>query len=131
MMNFIYTILNPEWVLFFNRIILGLAMLYYGVPKIRDLRANAREFNGWGFKPGMFWGTLVAFELFFGGLFIFLGFYPELFAFLMALVMIVGVLWKIKSNQPTEHLIENFHNLAMCLVLIYFGPGLFTIISNF
>ncbi|MDP3880739.1 MAG: DoxX family protein [bacterium] len=131
MMDFIFSFLSPEWILFFNRIVLGAVMIYYGAPKIRDLKTNAKEFNDWGFKPGILWGTLVALELFFGGLFILLGFYAELFAFFMALVMIVGVLWKIKNNQVWEHLIENFHNLAMCLVLISFGPGLFNIISSF
>jgi uncharacterized membrane protein YphA (DoxX/SURF4 family) len=131
MINFVLTYLSPEWILFFNRIVLGLSMIYFGAPKIKDLKANAEEFNSWGFKPGILWGTLVAFELFFGGIFITVGFYPELFAFLMALVMIVGILWKIKTNRPIEHILENFHVLAMVLVLISFGPGLFTIISSF
>jgi uncharacterized membrane protein YphA (DoxX/SURF4 family) len=130
-MDFIYNILSPEWVLFFNRIVLGSIMIYFAAPKIRNLRENANQFSDWGFKPGMFWGTLVAFELFFGGLFIFFGFYPEIFSFLMAIVMIVGIAWKIKNNRSFEHLIESFQALAMALTLIYFGPGIFTIISHF
>lgn len=130
-MDFIYSYLNPEWILFFNRIVLAVVMIYYGAPKIRDLGANAKEFHSWGFRPGIFWGTLVALELFFGGLFILLGFYPELFAFIMALVMIVGIGWKIKTNRPFQHLLENFQTLASALVLIIFGPGIYIIISSF
>ena len=130
-MDFIYSILSPEWILFFNRLVLAVVMIYYGAPKIKNLGATAKEFNSRGFRPGVLWGTLVALELFFGGLFILFGFYPEVFAFLMAVVMIVGIAWKLKRNKPFGDLIESLQTLASALVLIIFGPGLFTIISSF
>jgi hypothetical protein len=55
-----------------------MVMIYYGWPKIRDLGSNANDFVRMGFKPGMFWGTLIASVEFFGGLAILLGFYAEL-----------------------------------------------------
>lgn len=64
-------------VLTFGRIILGLVMVHYGWPKIRDLNANARDFHTMGFRPSHFWGTIVAVNEFFGGLAMLSGTFAE------------------------------------------------------
>ena len=56
-------------------------MLFYGFPKIRDPAANAKDLMG--FRPGIFWGTLIAAAEFFGGIAVLLGFYAELAAALL------------------------------------------------
>lgn len=38
------------------RVFLGVVFFYHGWPKIKDLRANARDFEAMGFKPGWLWG---------------------------------------------------------------------------
>jgi len=50
------------------RLVLGLIFIAHGWPKIKDLKATAQGFQGMGFKPGKFWGTVVAIAEFFGGL---------------------------------------------------------------
>ena len=46
-------------VLLAARLIMGVVMLYYGWPKIRDPRKNAKDFDATGFRPGWLFGTLV------------------------------------------------------------------------
>jgi hypothetical protein len=57
-----------DWVLLLIRSVLAAVMIYYGWPKIRDPASNAKDFVRMGFKPGMFWGTLIAVVEFFGGI---------------------------------------------------------------
>src|SRR6202008_2354271 len=64
-----------DWILLLVRLVLGAGMIYYGWPKARDLRANAKDFEGMGFKPGIFWGTLIAAVEFLGGIVVVLGIY--------------------------------------------------------
>src|ERR1051326_191078 len=75
-------------------------MIYYGWPKARDLRANAHDFEQMGFKPGIFWGTLLAAVEFLGGIAVVLGIYAELAASLFAFQMLVGAFWKIRLKKP-------------------------------
>jgi uncharacterized membrane protein YphA (DoxX/SURF4 family) len=60
-------------VLLVIRPIMGVTMVYYGWPKVRDPKKNATDFEAKGVKPGMFWGTLIL--EFGGGLAILLGLY--------------------------------------------------------
>ena len=89
-----------DWILLFTRAVLAAVMIYYGWPKIRDLGSNANDFVQMGFKPGMFWGTLIAAVEFFGGIAILLGFYAELAAALFAFQRMVGTFWKLKVRKP-------------------------------
>src|SRR2546422_7487913 len=66
------------WILLLLRVVLAVVMIHYGWPKIRNLESNANDFVHMGFKPGRFWGTLIAVVEFFGGLAILVGFYAEL-----------------------------------------------------
>ena len=91
--------ISLDWILLFSRVVLAMVMIYYGWPKIRDLRSNANDFVQMGFKPGMFWGTLIAGVEFFGGIAILLGYYAELAAALFAFQMMVGMFWKLKIRK--------------------------------
>jgi hypothetical protein len=55
------------WGFVIPRIILGAMLIVHGWPKIKDLRQNASNFSGMGFKPGWLWGTIAALLEFFGG----------------------------------------------------------------
>lgn len=57
------------------RLIMGVTMVYYGWPKVRDPKKNAADFEANGFKPGMFWGHVDPRVEFGGGLAILLGLY--------------------------------------------------------
>ena len=80
MFNVIFLI-NSDWVLLFVRIVLGVVMVYYGWPKIKDLKSNSKDFVKMGFKPGWLWGTAIALVEFVGGIAMLIGFLVEIAAF--------------------------------------------------
>lgn len=82
------------------RIVLGVIFIVHGWPKLKNLKQTAAMFNGMGFKPGGFWGTLVALLECAGGLALLLGFYTQVFAVLFALQFATIVVWKIAKGQP-------------------------------
>jgi DoxX-like protein len=46
-------------VLLAARLIMAVVMLFYGWPKIRDPRKNAKDFDATGFRPGWLLGIVV------------------------------------------------------------------------
>lgn len=111
------------WALLLGRVVVGVVMLYFGIPKMRDLRANAQDFTNMGFKPGMLFGTLIAFLEFFGGIAMILGFLAELVAIAMAFMMIVGTAWKLKVKKGFPEYSYDLLILALCLIILTLGPG--------
>jgi uncharacterized membrane protein YphA (DoxX/SURF4 family) len=45
------------WVLLFVRTVLAVIMVYYGWPKMRNLRSNANDFRANGVQAGTFLGN--------------------------------------------------------------------------
>ncbi|MEK7520753.1 MAG: DoxX family protein [Patescibacteria group bacterium] len=84
--------LLSDWALLVLRVVFGLVFIVHGWPKIRDLKANAAGFEAMGFKPGMFWGTIVAVLEFVGGLLIVAGLLTQVIALLLAVQMAVAIL---------------------------------------
>ena len=127
------SILNPltgmeDLVLLVIRIILGGIMIYYGSFKIKDLKANAKSFDKMGFKPGAFWGFIVMTVEFFGGILIILGFYVGIIAALFGFQMILGTIWKItKANKPFTDWSYDLILLAIALILVTFGSGMYSL----
>lgn len=106
------------------RIIFGSVFIYYGIPKIKNLGKNAKDFENMGFKPGKFWGGIAAFLEVFGGACIILGvlFYPVLVLF--SIFTIVGAVWKIffaKKSFPEWS--YDLILLALALILTVTGAG--------
>ncbi len=116
-----------EQVLFFARVVLGVVMFYYGWPKVKDLKSNSEDFVRKGFKPGWFWGTVVAWEEVLGGLAMVLGFYAQLAAILYAFQMTLGTFWKLKVGRPFTDYSYDLQLLALALVIIVFGPGVYSL----
>jgi putative oxidoreductase len=116
-----------QWILLLVRIVLAIVMIYYGWPKIRDLTSNANDFAQMGFKPGIFWGTLIAVIEFFGGVAIFVGLYAELAAALFAFQMIVGTFWKLKIGKPFTDYSYDIQLFALCLVVMSQGTGAYAL----
>lgn len=116
-----------DWILLLIRTVLAAVMIYYGWPKIRDPASNANDFEQMGFKPGMFWGTLIAVVEFFGGIAILLGFYAELAAALFAFQMMVGTFWKLKIKKPFSDYSYDIQLFALCLVLMFQGAGTYAL----
>lgn len=115
-------------VLLISRIILGIVMLYYGRPKLKNLKANGADFVKMGFKPGIFWGTIVAIVEFFGGIAVIIGFAVSLAAALFAFEMLLGTIWKIsKAHKPFTNYSYDLVLFTLCLMLLTFGSGFYTI----
>ena len=111
------------WILLLARLVLGSGMIYYGWPKARDLRANAKDFDQMGFSPGIFWGTLIAAVEFIGGIAVVLGLFAELAAALFAFQMLVGAFWKIRLKKPFTDYSYDFQIFALCLIVMSQGGG--------
>jgi putative oxidoreductase len=115
--------IDTRWILALVRAVLGIVMTHYGWPKVRNLKSNANDFVQMGFKPGMFWGTLIAAVEFFGGLAILLGLDAELAATLFGFQMMVGFAWKLKTRKPFSDYSYDIQLFALCLVVMSQGPG--------
>lgn len=110
------------------RLVAGIVLLYYGWPKMKGLGANADWFTSIGFGPGIFWGTIVAFVEFFGGISMLTGFLVPIAALLFGFQMIVGTIWKITGpKKPFTDYSYDLILLALMLLLFAFGPGAYTI----
>lgn len=123
-------IIPSALILLFTRIVLGSLMLYYGFPKMRNLKSNAADFVGMGFAPSFLWGTLVAFAEFFGGLGVLLGVYAEFFAAAFGFQMIVGTLWKIKIKKSVGDYSYDVLLLNLCVLLMMLGPGVYSLVPG-
>ena len=117
------------WILLLLRSVVGTVMIYYGWPKVRNLKSNANDFVKMGFRPGIFWGTLIAIVEFFGGIGMLLGFYAELAATLFAFQMMVGTFWKLKIRRRFSDYSYDIQLFAMCLVVMSEGAGIYSLRS--
>jgi putative oxidoreductase len=125
-------LLNSGWVLLFVRVILGIVMIYYGWPKIKDLKSNAGDFNKMGFRPGIFWGSITALLEFAGGIAMLVGFFAEIVAALFGIQMIVGAIWKAtKTDKKFSDWSYDLQLLAMCLTILTFGAGPYAVMPLF
>lgn len=115
--------IEAQWILLLSRAVLAVVMIHYGWPKVRDLKSNANDFVQMGFKPGMFWGTVIALVELVGGIAILLGLYAELAAALVAFEMMVGAFWKLKIKKPFADYSYDIQLLALCLVVMSQGAG--------
>ena len=115
-------------VLLIVRVVLGVIMIYYGWPKLKDPAKNARDFGSMGFKPGWLWGSVVLLVEFGGGLLIILGLLTPIAAVLFGFEMLVGSIWKAtKAGKPFVDWSYDVQLLALCLLLLALGPGAFSI----
>lgn len=126
------TLLLPysDAIIFIARLVAGTIFLYYGIPKIKDLKENAREFEeDMGFKPGWFWGTPIAFLEVLGGLGLIFGIYVWFWAILFAAMMVVGTVWKIKNpKKGFGSWSYDLTLLAIMLLLLMTGPGAYALL---
>ena len=110
------------------RIVLAVVFLYFGLPKIKNLKNNAQNFVDMGFKPGWFWGTGIALLEVVGGVMIGLGFFSWIFAALIFIHMVVGTVWKIGwTDKKFPDWSYDVILGALALVIVFFGSGLLSI----
>jgi putative oxidoreductase len=88
------------WGFVIPRIILGAMLIVHGWPKIKDLRQNASNFSGMGFKPGALWGTIAALLEFFGGVGLVLGLWVPYLCLAFMGEFVVIIIWKWIRKMP-------------------------------
>lgn len=81
------------------RLALGVIFIAHGFGKLKNIKGTGEWFGSIGFKPGIFWGTVVGLAEFFGGWSVLVGWYSQWGALFIAAVMIVALLWKLKNKQ--------------------------------
>ena len=110
------------------RIIFGIIFIYFGLPKLKNLKSNANDFVSMGFKPGWLWGTAVALLEVFGGLAVIVGLWIEVFATIFAIHMIVGTIWKIaKTEKPFTDWSYDLLLLALAIIFAVAGSGAYAL----
>lgn len=115
-------------VLLVARLIIGVVMLYYGWPKVRDPRKNAKDFDATGFRPGWLFGTLVLAAEFFGGILMLVGAFVWVAAAAFGFEMALGTVVKItKWRKPFTDYSYDLLLLGLCLLLLALGPGAYRI----
>jgi putative oxidoreductase len=111
------------------RIILGILLVVHGWPKMKDLRQNAGNFVGMGFKPGWLWGTVAALLEFFGGIGLTLGILvPYICLFLMGEFAVI-IVWRWMKKMPFVggwELDAVIFSLLLMLFTLYGGFFLFS-----
>ena len=81
------------------RAVFAAIFLAHGWPKLKNLKSTQEWFGSVGFRPGWFWGTLVALQETVGASLIFLGVFTQPLALLLSVQMLVAALWKKKQGQ--------------------------------
>lgn len=120
--------LYSEWALFVLRLVLGLIFFAHGSPKIKNLKSAAQNFEAMGFKPGSFWGPLVAVVETFGGLALLLGFGARTAASVLAIQFLVINVWKMSRKEPFVGGFEfDLLIFASLLAVWALGPGVFAL----
>ena len=122
-----------DWAPLVLRVVLGAGLMLHGYPKIFKAR---HSFQGWleslGFKPGWFWGWVVAFTEFVGGAFLILGFLTELAALFVVIEFFV-IMFKLKWGMESFIMKDgkgwelDALYFVIALSLIFSGPGYYSL----
>ena len=120
--------IHDTYLLFAARLVLGAVMVHYGRQKIFSLRSNAKDFAMMGFRPAGLWGTVVAFNEFFGGLAMLLGIIPEVFAATFGFQMLMGTIWKLKTRKPFSDYSYDIMALVLSAFIMMYGAGAFVLV---
>jgi putative oxidoreductase len=113
------------------RLVMGLAFMVHGYPKITNLAVTAQNFSQRGFVPGVFWGPWVAIVEFIGGACLVLGLLTRYWSVALAIEMVVTTL-RVKvprhapfvatGGQGTGYELDLIY-LAVALALVILGSG--------
>ncbi len=117
-----------DYYLVIARLIIGAIFLAHGWPKLRNLPATWQNFSMMGFKPGFFWGTVVAHVEFFGSLALIAGIGTQIVAALLVIDILVAALWKMSRGQKLIGGYElDIAILAAVLIIAGIGGGAYAL----
>jgi len=112
------------WGLVAVRLAVGAILLVHGWPKFSNLKKTAESFSGMGFKPGKFWGPLVAVAECFGGIALLIGFMTQIVAGALALEFVTILMWRFMKKSPFVGGYEFDLIILAALVLLFLaGAG--------
>lgn len=113
----------------FLRIVLGASFIYnHGFDKISDPSRWSKlgaqmEIMHIHFAPA-FWGFMAAFAEFFGSVFLMLGLFTRISAFMLAFTMLVAF---IAGHSSTDFNAYPFEMMIVFITIMIIGPGKFSI----
>lgn len=126
-----YLFLYDDWALLISRIVLGAVLVAHGLPKLKGLSGMAPWFETQGFKPGIFWVTVVAVLEFFGGIMLLAGLLTQVIAVLVAIQFAVVIL-KVNLRKGLVGGYElDLLILAAAIVSAVLGAGGYSLDSYF
>ena len=111
-----------DWAFFALRVVLGVVMLFHGLPKLKNLSSTGESFSGMGFRPGIFWAWIVGVLEIVGGIFLIFGFLTQAVSLLLAIQFIVIIL-KVKKLKNIREYEFDLVILAALLTLMTVGSG--------
>ena len=129
----IYTLfVFNSWTDFALRITLAVIFILHGLPKLKNLENTGKNFEVMGFRPGKFWGTLVALLESVGGALLLIGAGTQILGILFAIEMIVTTAWKIRRGEKLVGGYEfDLILLAASLIMVTSGGGVFGLDNYF
>lgn len=136
MLQYIYMItpllVFKDWGLLILRLTVAVIYFAHGWPKLKNLKTTQQNLGMMGFKPGWFWGTIVALLESAASVLFILGLGTQAVAFLLAIQMLVAIFWKIKIGNKFVGGYELDLLLVACLLtLATSGGGAFSLDNSF
>ncbi len=106
------------------RIVLGVAFIAHGYPKLKNRASVIQWFDSIGIKPATFWWVIVFVTEFFGGIAMVLGAFVQVAAVFLMINMLVAM-WKVKWGKVGFGVQGGWE-----LDLIYFAAALSILLSG-
>jgi putative oxidoreductase len=123
------TLTAADWGLLILRVGLGVMFVFHGHAKMfsgpgkwAEIGHMAMPHLGIHFAPEM-WGFLAAFAEFFGGVFVLLGLATRLYAFLLAITMVVAATTLLSNGADLTKASQPIELCVVFLSLIFLGSG--------
>ncbi len=115
-----------DWGLLVLRFVLGLILVYHGLPKIKSLNQTKENFKNMGLRLASFWAVLVSFLEFFGGLLLIFGLLTQIIA-LLVFLQFLFIVFFLKRKAKFDEKEFDLLILASALALIVLGGGVYSL----
>jgi len=107
------------------RFFLGTLFIAHGYHILADKKDMSKWLSLIGYKPGILWTWVLIIAEFYGGLFVLFGLGTRLFASMMTVVMVLGIVHRraVKRFNFVDGWELNYMTLASTILLILLGAG--------
>lgn len=116
---------------FILRIAVGVIFVAHGYPKLfKNFGSTVQFFESIKLKPSKYLAVIVGVSEFFSGIALILGFFTQIAALLIAIIMLVAMVY-VKKIKFKKGLVDGYEFdlilFAAALSLVFLGPGAFAI----